>query len=131
MSDHIYIPKLDHRDQSGKKSQWIISEDCERKCFEEAMYAKWNRENFCWGLHFEDGKVNYLGRTAKSEPELRQLFIAKFIDSDKNNKWHGYPADPCKGQDIPPVPIQKYWLQKEYLRSAVIGKIAKGKKCTL
>ena len=131
MSDHIYIPKLDHRDQSGKKSQWIISEDCERKCFEEAMCAKWNIENLCWGLHLEDGKANYLGRTAKSEPELRQLFIAKFIDSDKNNKWHGYPADPCKGQDIPPEPILNCWLQKNYLRRAVIAKINRGKKCTL
>ncbi len=132
MSEHTYIHKLDHRDQSGKKSQWLISKDSEKECFEKSMYLKWNiPEYVCWGLHFKDGKADYLGITAKSEPELRHLFIAKFVDGDKNNTWHGYPADSCKGQDIPPVDIQNYWLRERYLRPNVITKIARGKKCKL
>ena len=75
--------------------------------------------------------MSYLGTRAKSEPEPRQLFIAKFIDSSKNNKWHGYPADPCheKHQDIPPDSIRNDWLQKKYLRTAVVSKMSSGKPC--
>ena len=128
-----YIHKMDHRDQSDKKSQWSISIDAERGCFTGAICAGWNLPpHNCWGLHFEDRKVGYLGTTAKSEPEQRQLFIAKFVDSDKNDKWHGYPADPCnKNQDIPPDSVLKDWLQKQYLRRQTVSKLAKGKKCRL
>ncbi len=110
---------MDHRDQSDKKSQWHISTDAERECFVKSITAEWNLPQYnCWGLHFEDEKVSYLGVTARSESELRQLFIAKFIDSNQNSKWHGYPADPCneKQQDIPPEVILNDWLQKQYLR---------------
>lgn len=134
LPDTAYIHKMDHRDQSDKKSQWIISIDAERECFVDAMSAKWDLpQHNCWGLYFKDGKVSYLGTTAKSDPELRQLFIAKFVDSDKNNKWHGYPANPCnsKQQDIPPDSIRNDWLQKKYLRPAVVVKLTRGKKCEL
>lgn len=129
-----YIHKMDHRDQSDKKSQWSISTDLERKCFVDAICAQWNLpQHNCWGLHFEDGKVSFLGITTRSEPKPRQLFIAKFVDSNKNSKWHGYPADPCdeKQQDIPPDSIRNDWLQKQYLRPQIIRKLAQGQKCKL
>ena len=129
-----YIHKMDHRDQSDKKSQWLISTDAERECFVNAIHAKWDLpQHNCWGLHFKDEKVSYLGTTAKSEPKLRQLFIAKFIDSSQNNKWHGYPADPCaeKRQDIPPTSVLNDWLQKKYLRPAVVRKLTREEKCKL
>lgn len=130
----VYIHKLDHRNRSSEKSQWIISMDEERNCFTGAMTASWNLpQHNCWGLHFEDGAVAYVGTTAQNEPESRQLFIAKFVDSNQNSKWHGYPADPCgtKQQDIPPEPILKDWLEKQYLRPQTIRKITRGQKCRL
>jgi hypothetical protein len=134
LPDTAYIHKMDHRDQSDKKSQWLISTDAERECFVYSITARWNTPQYsCWGLHFEGGKVSYLGVTAKSDPELRQLFIAKFIDSNKNDKWHGYPADACneKQQDIPPEVILKDWLQKDHLRPQVVRKLTRGQKCKL
>lgn len=133
LPDIAYIHKLDHRDQSDKKSQWCISTDAERECFIASIAAKWNLpQHNCWGLYFESGKVSYLGVVAKSESESRKLFIAKFIDSNKNNKWHGYPADPCeKQQDIPPQVILNDWLQKKHLRGQTVRKLTKGQKCEL
>jgi hypothetical protein len=131
-SERTYVHKMDHRDQSVKKSQWSISKDLEQECFEKAMNAKWDLpEHNCWGLHLENEKAVYLGKTASSDPDSRQLFIAKFVDGDKNNKWHGYPADPCdqKQQDIPPDIIRRDWLDKQYFRATVIAKISRGKKC--
>jgi hypothetical protein len=74
-----------------------------------------------------------LGETASSESERRQLFIAKFVDSNKNDQWHGYPADPCgnKQQDIPPETVLNIWLQEQYLRPSIIRKLTKGQKCKL
>lgn len=75
----------------------------------------------------------YVGVTAKSNPEERELFIAKFVDSNENSKCHGYPADPCneKQQDIPPEIILNDWLAKKYLRPQIVRKIGKGQKCKL
>lgn len=134
LSDATYIHKMDHRNQSEKKSQWIISMDDERYCFINAMNSHWDLPLYnCWGLHFEAGKVSYVGIVASNEPDSHQLFIAKFVDSNKNNKWHGYPADPCgsKQQDIPPETVLNIWLQKQYLRPQVIRKLSRGQKCKL
>jgi hypothetical protein len=134
LSNVKYIHKMDHRNQSDEKSQWIISKTQERDCFVNAMTSGWNLPiHHCWGLHFEDGKVSYVGITARNEPETHNLFIAKFVDSNQNDRWHGYPADPSgeKQQDIPPEPILKLWLQEEYLRGATIRKLSRGQKCRL
>lgn len=108
--------------------------DEERGCFINAMKSCWNLPMYNgWGLYFENGQVAYVGVTASDEPEERELFIAKFVDSDKNDRWHGYPADPCgeKKQDIPPEKILNTWLQAGHLRPQVIRKITKGQKCRL
>jgi hypothetical protein len=132
LTEHEYIHKMDHRDQSEQKSQWIISKDSEKECFEKAIHAEWNLPAYrCWGLHFENGEVGYLGKAAKVRSEPRQLFIAKFVDSDQNNKWHGYPVDSCKNQDTPPETVLNDWLQKRYLRQHTIRKITKGQTCKL
>jgi hypothetical protein len=98
------------------------------------MAANWILPSYvCWGLHFEEQAVTYLGVTASGEPEPRQLFIAKFVDSNKNDQWHGYPADPGgnKQQDIPPETVLNSWLQEQYLRPSIIRKLTKGQKCKL
>ena len=130
----FYIHKSDHRSNSPDKSQWRITPDEEKDCFTGAIKAKWTNSSCGWGLHFDDtAKVMYVGVTAKSNPEERELFIAKFVDSNENSKWHGYPADPCneKQQDIPPELILNDWLAKKYLRPQIVRKIGKGQKCKL
>jgi hypothetical protein len=131
----LYTHKIDHRNNSGEKSQWTITELEERSCFKYSLEYSWNKPHhyISWGLYFKNDKVEYLGNSAKNEPELCQLFIAKFIDSSKNSKWHGYPANPSgqKPQDIPPENVLGDWLSKQYLRPQLIRKITRGQKCKL
>jgi|SanBayMetagenome_1026888.scaffolds.fasta_scaffold02444_2 hypothetical protein len=133
LDTNSYFHKHDHRNKSPKKSQWTITEDEEKICFENSLLSKWNEEHLSWGLHFNEKKVQYLGKSAEFESVSCDLFIAKFIDGDKNKQWHGYPANPNgkKPQDIPPVNVLNDWLKNEYLRRATIRKITKGQKCSL
>ncbi len=133
-TDVFYIHKIDHRNNSKEKSQWTISQIEEQECFKCSLISNWSEPAYTsWGLHFEDNKVVYLGRSAENEPNLSLLFIAKFVDSTQNNKWHGYPANPGgqKQQDIPPQSVLKDWGEKKYFRPAVIRKLSKGQKCRL
>lgn len=127
-----YIHKMDHRNGNPSKSQWTVHELTERNCFQHAL-SSWQCNPYsCWGLHFEDDKTAYLGVTKSSAPEKRDLFIAKFIDSNKNNKWHGYPADHVlNSQDIPPEEVLAMWLQVKHLRPATVRKLSRGQKCKL
>ncbi len=127
-----YIHKADHRNGSPDKSQWTILEPVERRCFERA-YTSWRCSGYnCWGLHLEDNRVAYLGVTKRSAPETRNLFVAKFLDGNRNNKWHGYPADHVLNQqDIPPEDVLAMWLAAQLLRPAIIRKLSKGQKCKL
>ena len=129
----FYIHKVDHRDGSFEKSQWTITELEERICFKYSLELGWNNPSYIsWGLHIENEKVVYLGKSAKNEPEFCQLFIAKFVDSNKNSKWHGYPANSSqKQQDIPPESVLYDWLEKQYLRRSIIRKLLRGQKCNL
>lgn len=130
----FYIHKMDHRNDSPEKSQWIITEDDERNCFKISVTFDWNTPpHSSWGLYLENNTVQYLGHSAKKEPKSCKLFIAKFVDSNKDSKWHGYPANPSghKQQDIPPVNVLNDWLKKAYLRPALIRKITQGKECRL
>ena len=128
-----YFHKKDHRDGTNEKSQWIISPPQERACFLRAYEAHWcNQNGIGWGLHFENGQVAYLGKSRSRESEPRDIFIAKFVDGNKNDKWHGYPADHVKNsQDIPPVKILKVWADAHYIRPALVRKLASGQKCKL
>lgn len=130
--DVYYIHKIDHRNGNPDKSQWIIPEATERSCFESA-FTTWRSSDFHrWGLHLEDGQAKYLGITKRSAPERRDLFVAKFIDSNRNSKWHGYPADHILNhEDIPPEDTLALWLTAHYLRPAIIRKLSKGQKCKL
>ncbi|MCG6135866.1 MAG: hypothetical protein MET45_14620 [Nostoc sp. LLA-1] len=130
----LYIHKIDHRNNSPEKSQWTITEDDERNCFQFSLSSDWNKQpHSSWSLYLKNNTAQYIGNSAKKEPIFCQLFIAKFVDSNKNSKWHGYPANPSgqKPQDIPPEYVLNDWLQKEYLRRPLIRKIAKGQKCSL
>ena len=127
-----YIHKKDHRNGSPEKAQWAISEIEERECFQLGIEKSWNTSQYVsWGIHIKAGKAAYLGCTASKKGDIRESFIAKFRDDEGSNCWHGYPADPREDQDIPPGKILKDWVEKKYLRLAIIRKITKKQKCKL
>lgn len=132
----FYIHKIDHRNHSSEKSQWKITENEERVCFKRAYTAKWNALGYnynYWGLHFNEmGRVDYLGISKFSGPERYDIFIAKFVDGNKNSKWHGYPANHVQNnQDIPPSEVLLKWYEAGHIRKAAISKVLGGKKCTI
>ena len=131
--DISYIHKKDHRDNTPEKSQWTISELEERDCFEFSLRNNWNTPDcVSWGLYFDHtGNVGYLGKSASKEADKQNLFLAKFVDSNKNNLWHGYPANHTKNQDRPPEQILNNWMKEKYFSVAKIRKISKGQKCKL
>ena len=78
----FYIHNISHRNSNRNKSQWTIGKPEERDCFENIVSLVYVygfcRDYSCWGLHFEDGHVRYLGQAAANSPEpYRDLFIGK------------------------------------------------------
>lgn len=135
--DVYYIHHPHHRNDNVHKSQWIISQAKERKCFEHILQLiyqyGWGKDSCCWGLYIVEGRAKYLGRSAKNSPAPeRQLFIAKFVDSSSNDRWHGYPSDHVlNAEDIPTPELLQYWMERGYLSASKIRKVAGGKKCKL
>lgn len=133
----IYIHKADHRNRAPQKSQWTISEQQERDCFGNILgliyMDGFGSPNGCWGLHIVAGRLAYLGESASDSSEpFRALFIAKFVDSNENDRWHGYPADHVSNtQDIPTSDWLMYWFEAGYISQSQLRKISRGQKCKL
>lgn len=128
----VYIHKVDHRNGNPHKSQWTIIEADERTCFHRSRRAWGNPAYCCWGLHLVNEQAEYLGMSKRAASEQRRLFIAKFVDGNRNGKWHGYPADHVANQqDIPPEIVLGSWLRQGHLPTAVIRKVLRGQKCRL
>ena len=123
-----YISNPKHRNSSSADAQWTILEEEEHTSFVESWTNGWCLEGKGWGLHLVDGSVATLGRT---EAPVEDSFIARFVSSDEPIRWHGYPANRRKNQDIPPREIRYAWLSKGLLAAAKISKIGKGKRCRL
>lgn len=125
----LYSHHPDHRNGTARKSQWIIPEHDERVCFSTARTRGWTSEGVGWGLHLPNARVEYLGIDDGGE---YSLFIAKFVDGNKNGQWHGYPGDPQRhAADIPSPDVLRSWLHCELLSAAKIRKIARGQPCNL
>ena len=131
-----YVHKMDHRDQSYEKSQWTITEVEERTCFTFAHQSNWSEpgKNYnCCGLYIDvKSQVTYLGVSKPNGPEKIEIFIAKFVDGNKNSIWHGYPANHVKNnQDIPPKEVLMKWANAGYIRMSQVRKLIGGQKCKL
>jgi hypothetical protein len=129
-----YCSKTDHRDGTRVKSQWTIPFEDEESSFDRATESKWSSNaTVRWGLHFRMSSPENLGDSAAiCGTPPRRLFIAKFVDGNARDSWHGYPADPYKNQqDIPPTSVLKAWLVMSYFRPALTRKLAKGQLCAL
>ncbi len=123
-----YYFKSDHRDNSAKKSQWLIKPDKEKSCFIESHKMKWSEERRSWGLLLVGSKAKHLGINHENE----QLNVAVFVDSFKKNVWHGYPADFKRDiTDLPIITVLEKWRSLGYFKKCRISQAKNGKICSL
>lgn len=124
-----YIISSAHRNALPRdKSKWIIGMEEELSCFKNSINNDWNGTYISWGLRINDNNIEIIG----INPLREDLKIAKFIDSGKNQIWHGYPADyRRKKQDRPHVNILIKWKDAGIIQKHHIVKIRAGKLCNL
>ena len=124
----IYTISKKHRGKNKNKSSWSIAMHEEVDLFADALKKGYEEDNIAWNLLF-DGKAVCVVGYSTDDYELK---LAKFLDSDKKDQWHGYPADYLKNiQDIPPYDFLKRWMEAKYITVAVMAKIRKGQRCNL
>lgn len=124
-----YIASSQHRHVGHPiKSIWRIDISDEVNCFADSIKHQWGTDAIAWGIHFIDGIVSVLGQS----PAGDELKIAKFIDGNNNNSWHGYPANILLNpHDIPSTRVLVQWVQNGFITKAKMSKIKQGKICNL
>jgi len=126
----IYTISKKHRGRNPDKSHWIIKMPKEVALFRDALRLGYeDKANFtAWNFLIVDGEICVIG---KSVDDL-ELKMAKFVDSNKNEQWHGYPANYMKNnQDIPPASLLLSWQKAGFITTATMKKIKGGQPCNL
>ena len=126
----IYTISKKHRGRNPDKSHWIIKMPKEVALFRDALRLGYeDKANFtAWNFLIVDGEICAIG---KSVDDL-ELKMAKFVDSNKNEQWHGYPANYMKNnQDIPPASLLLSWQKAGFITTATMKKIKGGQPCNL
>ena len=126
----IYTISKKHRGRNAEKSHWIIKMPKEVALFRDALKLGYeDKENYtAWNLLVVDSEVCVVGEST----EEINLKIAKFVDSNKNEQWHGYPANYMKNnQDIPPANVLRQWYDANIISGATMKKIKGGQPCNL
>lgn len=125
----FYMIVSQHRLNINKnKSHWCITYEEELKCFKNSLANNWVSDFKGWGLHIINNEISTLGYSKQKE----QLKMAKFVDSYKSSKWHGYPADYRNNvQDIPSSELLRNWVENGIIQKHQMSKIRSGKKCAL
>ena len=124
-----YICNPMHRTPILGKSQWTILPTDEVDTFRTAYIKTWLLAHIGWGLYYKNQAIDYLGL---AQDHITKVFLAKFVNDQPHNTWHGYPADYQRNpQDIPDLSILKLWLQDGILPQSKISKIVKAKPCKL
>ncbi len=124
----FYLINPQHRTRNRQKSIWKINQQEEVASFTLSFNKHWHQKSLGWGLHMVNGKAQFLGVAAPDH--CRPLMLAKFVDGNKNNHWHGYPADHERhAQDRPPVAILDTWLRTRTLTGRQIRNIQAGFPC--
>ncbi|MFB9107753.1 hypothetical protein [Flavobacterium gyeonganense] len=124
-----YIISSQHRRVgNANKCVWTISFEEEVNCFSNSFTENWISNSKAWGLIIENDFLKVIGLNN----DKQELKLAKFVDANKNNIWHGYPADYMnRAQDIPLENILKKWVTKKYITKAKMNKIRRGISCNL
>lgn len=126
-----YIISSYHRNRGRRKSDkciWIITRDEEVQCFITSVNSNWGGSSVYWGLKLIGNNPQTIGENYYRE----QLKIAKFINGNGGNVWHGYPADYLRRiQDIPDTEILQIWVKSGYIQKSHFRKIRQGMPCNL
>jgi len=126
----VYLVIDYHRSASFifNKSRWIVTVNEELDCFRGTVQNNWFDLNMGWGIHIPNNILLVLGKNIFDE----NLKIAKFVQDENHNHWHGYPADwQRKAQDRPPICILMHWRTNGLISKHKMAKIRSGKKCNL
>lgn len=126
----IYTISKKHRGHNKKKSYWAIKMPREIVLFRSALQNGYeDKDDFiAWNLNVENGEVRKVGYTV----DKKELKIAKFVDSNHNEKWHGYPANYIKNsQDRPSAKVLELWYNAGFISTATMKKIKGGQPCNL
>lgn len=128
----IYTISDQHRGRHRQnKSKWILTMPQEISLFKTALKNGYEDKltHTAWNLYTDaNNKICVLGQSA----DLQELKIAKFVDSDHKDWWHGYPAHYVKNiQDIPPIIVLLSWEQAGYISTATMKRIKGGQPCNL
>lgn len=124
-----YIVHPDHRNGNPAKSQWIISEQAECNAFTVSEQRDWLSEFQGWGLHIPRRRPTPLGTCVGRS---RDSYIAKFVRSERDGDWHGYPADYSRNhQDRPSEAVLSDWERSNIVSPAKIRKIGRLQPCRL
>lgn len=124
-----YIISSQHRAIGNpNKTVWTIDFDDEVECFKYSKTSDWIDDKYGWGIKVVNSNLQHVGHNFENET----LKLAKFVDGNQNDIWHGYPADYLrKSQDRPPTFILKCWVDQGYLTKAKMNKIRRGQSCNL
>ena len=124
-----YIISSQHRATGNpNKTVWVLDFNDEVQCFTQSKTSEWIQDNYGWGIKVINSNLQNIGHNFENET----LKLAKFVDGNGNDKWHGYPADYLRrSQDRPPTFILKNWVDQGYITKAKMSKIRKGQLCNL
>jgi|TergutMp193P3_1026864.scaffolds.fasta_scaffold16748_4 hypothetical protein len=112
-----------HRNKSSKKSQWLITCNEELEHFIKCVENNWIRNFYGWAIEIMNGNHTVIGVSKDN----RDLYIIKFVDGNKNNNWHGYPADYMfNTQDKPPTEILQNWVILGCITKSKMAKVMRG-----
>lgn len=125
VGDVQYARHPHHANGNPNKSQWNITLEDEIIVFQRSRSSGWTQDRFTWGIYFQANKVQYLGKAT----DLTPLIYAKFVDSSRDSRWHGYPADHRNQSDKLPENVSLQWM--ELLGAPKIRKLLRGQPCKL
>ena len=127
----IYQFSPEHRNKkNSEKSLWTIDPDEERQVFESTTTPSGLLSTSAGDYIFRNGFCNIIPGIDKTRAQ--QLIVARFVDDNHVQVWHGYPADPnrrsqqARIKEIPPEEIQKVWLRDNVVPKPTLRKIGKG-----
>ena len=126
----VYTISKKHRGHNKEKSYWLIKMPREIALFRSALKDGYeNKANYtAWNLNIVNEEICIVGYTV----DKKELKIAKFVDSNHNEKWHGYPANYIKNsQDRPSAKVLELWNTAGYISTATMKKIKGGQPCNL
>lgn len=126
----VYTISKKHRGHNKKKSYWSIKMPREIALFRTALQNGYEDKtnNIAWNLNIVNGEICIVGHTV----DKKELKLAKFVDSNHNEKWHGYPADYIKNsQDRPSAKVLELWNNAGIISTATMKKIKGGQPCNL